>query len=112
MIEEQATLHPHALAVRDQKRELGYQELNQQANQWAYRLRKMGVEAESRVGICLQRGVEMIAAQLGVLKAGGAYIPLDREHPAERLHYQMCDSGVRVVITDSGSREKLHGLDQ
>src|SRR5205085_1522493 len=71
----------------------------------------MGVEAESRVGICLQRGAEMIVAQLGVLKAGGAYIPLDREHPAERLHYQISDSGARVVIADSGSREKLHGLD-
>src|SRR5205085_10186301 len=72
----------------------------------------MGVEAESRVGICLQRGAEMIVAQLGVLKAGGAYIPLDREHPAERLHYQISDSGVRVVITDASSREKLQGFDQ
>ncbi|HEV2962010.1 MAG TPA: amino acid adenylation domain-containing protein, partial [Candidatus Angelobacter sp.] len=112
MIEQQAALQPQALAIRDQKQELTYGELNQQANQWAHRLRKMGVRAEARVGICMERGAEMITAQLGVLKAGGAYLPLDREYPAERLRYQICDSCASVVITETILREKLHDLGQ
>jgi amino acid adenylation domain-containing protein len=90
---------------------LSYEELNRQANQWAWRLRKLGIGREERVGICMERGMAMVVAQLGVLKAGGAYMPLDREHPAERLKYQIDDSGARVVIASSSSREKLEKLD-
>ena len=112
MIERQAALRPQALAVRDQNQEVSYQELNELANQWAHRLRKLGVQAESRVAVCMERGAEMVAAQLGVLKVSAAYIPLDREHPAERLQFQSRDSRAQVVIADRSSREKLSGLEQ
>jgi amino acid adenylation domain-containing protein/non-ribosomal peptide synthase protein (TIGR01720 family) len=112
MIEHQAELRPEAPALQDAKQQLSYHALNQQANRWAHRLRNVGVQTESRVGICMERGVEMVAAQLGILKAGGAYMPLDREHPAERLCYQIGDSRARVVITDRSSLQKLSGLDQ
>jgi amino acid adenylation domain-containing protein/non-ribosomal peptide synthase protein (TIGR01720 family) len=112
LIEHQAELRPLALAVRDQEKGLSYQELNRQANQWAHRLQKLGVQTESRVGICMERGVEMVAVQLGVLKAGGAYIPLDQEHPAGRLRYQISDSGAKVVISGRSSVEKLRELEQ
>ncbi|HEY6349972.1 MAG TPA: non-ribosomal peptide synthase/polyketide synthase [Candidatus Angelobacter sp.] len=112
MVEQQAAMRPMAVAVRDRKRELTYQELNEQTNQWAHRLRKMGVQAEAKVAICLERSADMIAAQLGVMKAGGAYIPLDHEHPAERLQYQISDSGASVLITNRVIREKLHGTEQ
>lgn len=112
MIEGHAALHPQALAVRDQHQGLSYEELNQLANQWAHRLRKLGVQAESRVAVCMERGVEMVAAQLAVLKASATYLPLDREQPAGRLQFQINDSGAHVVIADSASREKLRGLEQ
>jgi amino acid adenylation domain-containing protein/non-ribosomal peptide synthase protein (TIGR01720 family) len=112
MIEGHAALRPQALAVRDQHQGLSCQELNQLANQWARRLRKLGVQAESRVAVCMERGIGMVAAQLGVLKASGAYIPLDREQPAARLQFQISDSRAHVVIADRSSLEKLRGLEQ
>jgi amino acid adenylation domain-containing protein/non-ribosomal peptide synthase protein (TIGR01720 family) len=111
MIEQQARLQPEAPAVRDQKRGLTYRELNQLANQWAHYLRKLGVQAESRAAVCMERSSEMVAAQLGVMKAGGAFIALDHEHPAERLQYQINDSGAKVVIAGRSSRDKLRGLE-
>ena len=60
----------------------------------------------------MERGVEMVAAQLAVLKASATYLPLDREQPAERLQFQINDSGAHVVIADGSSREKLRELEQ
>src|SRR5579864_4185509 len=65
-------------------------------------LRRMGVGREGRVGICLERGLEMVVAELGVLKAGGAYVPLDVEYPAERKEQLLRDSGARVVVARKG----------
>jgi amino acid adenylation domain-containing protein/non-ribosomal peptide synthase protein (TIGR01720 family) len=112
MIEQQAEIRPQALAVIDRAQELTYRELNRQANQWAHLLRKAGVRAEARVAICMERSVQMITAKLGVLKAGGAYLPLDREYPPERSRHQITDSGAKVVIAESTVCEKLRDLGQ
>src|ERR1043166_936130 len=87
--------------------ELSYQELAGRANQWAHYLRSLGVEAETVVGICLPRGVEQGVAVLGVLKSGGAYLPLEAGYPAERLELMLREGGAGLVITNAKLAESL-----
>ena len=107
MFEEQARVRPEAVAVVCGERELSYAELNRRANQVAHYLRKKGVGPEVVVGICMDPGVEMLVGIVGAVKAGGAYLPLDGEYPAERLEYMIKDSGARVVLVDGKSMQKL-----
>jgi amino acid adenylation domain-containing protein len=76
-----------------------YSELNRRANQLAHHLRSLGVSPEVRVGICVERSVEMVVAILGTLKAGGAYVPLDPTYPRERLAFMLEDAKVSVLLT-------------
>jgi amino acid adenylation domain-containing protein len=99
--EEQAARTPEAQAVICGSESMSYQELNERANQLAHYLMKVGVEPETRVGVCVERSTQMIAALLAVLKAGGAYVPLDPKYPAERLSYMLEDSQAKVLLTDS-----------
>src|SRR4051794_30453584 len=85
---------------------VAYGELNARANRLAHHLRRLGVGPEVRVGLCLERGVEMVVSILAVLKSGGAYVPLDPAYPAERLSFMLADSGVPVVLT----QERLQGV--
>jgi len=94
-----------ALVAAEQ--ELSYQELAARANQWAHYLRSVGVAAETVVGICLPRGVEQVVAVLGVLKSGGAYLPLEAGYPAERLELMLRESGAELVITNAKLAESL-----
>ncbi len=82
-------------------------ELNWRANQIAYRLIAEGAGAETRVGIALERSVELIVNVLAVLKAGAAYVPLDPQYPAERLSYLMKDSGIELLLTQASVAEQL-----
>ena len=86
---------------------LTYAELNQQANQLAHYLRRFAVAPEVRVGICVGRSAQMVIARLAVLKAGGAYISLDPEHPQARLALMLEDARARVLITDQHFAERL-----
>ncbi|MEW5929324.1 MAG: amino acid adenylation domain-containing protein, partial [Gemmatimonadota bacterium] len=94
-----AALRPDAVAVVAAGEEIAYGELERRANRFARHLRSLGVGPEARVGVCLEWGPELVAAQLGVLAAGGVYVPLDPALPADRLAFMAEDAGVRVVAT-------------
>ncbi|ARU62078.1 hypothetical protein CBW65_14470 [Tumebacillus avium] len=98
--EQQAAQHPDQTAVVCQTAAYTYGELNARANQVAHRLCKLGVGAETLVGVCMTRTAELPAAMLGILKAGGAYVPLDPEYPADRIALMLEDAGVSVLLTE------------
>src|SRR5262249_8020011 len=87
-----------ALAVGLEDERVTYAELDRRANRIASLLRARGVGPEARVGLCLPRSVELIAAILGILKAGAAYVPLDPTYPYERLEYMVRESGLRWLV--------------
>ncbi|MEE8525380.1 MAG: amino acid adenylation domain-containing protein [Thermoanaerobaculia bacterium] len=103
--EEQAALTPAAVALAFGSERITYRQLNRSADRLADRLLALGVAPEDRVGICLERSPQTIVAFLAVLKAGGAYLPLDPEYPAARRRYLLEDAGVRVLVTDSRWRD-------
>ncbi|XOS94476.1 AMP-binding protein [Brevibacillus laterosporus] len=78
---------------------LTYRQLDERTNQLAYTLRQHGVRADTIVGICAERSVEMIVGLLAIWKAGGAYLPIDPTIPMERLCYILEDSGTKLVVT-------------
>ncbi|MFD3842643.1 amino acid adenylation domain-containing protein [Streptomyces sp. NPDC058642] len=98
-VAEQAARTPHAVAVEHRGQPLTYAELHEQAEQVARRLRLLGVGPETVVGICVDRGPDWVRAALGVLRSGGAFVPLDPQHPTERLAFMAKDSGMRVLLT-------------
>ncbi|RYZ41973.1 MAG: amino acid adenylation domain-containing protein, partial [Myxococcaceae bacterium] len=109
LFEAQVARTSEATAVVSGGESVTYRELDARANRVARRLGELGVGLETRVAVCVERSVEMLAALLGVLKAGAAYVPLDPEYPAERLGFMLEDSGARVVVSRESFREKLGG---
>ncbi|HEY9830703.1 MAG TPA: amino acid adenylation domain-containing protein, partial [Stenomitos sp.] len=107
LFEAQVRLTPDAVAVVFEQQQLTYQQLNQQANQLAHYLRKLGVQPEVLVGICMERSLEMVVGLLGILKAGGAYLPLDPAYPQERLAFMLEDAQIPVLLTHQQLVEKL-----
>ncbi|MDM0117787.1 amino acid adenylation domain-containing protein [Variovorax sp. J22R133] len=99
--ERLAAAQPDAPALRFGQRTISYAELNAQANRIAHRLLAFGVRPDDLVGLCVERGVEMLAGLLGILKAGAAYVPLDPGYPAERLAHILRDSAPAVLLTQS-----------
>ncbi len=99
LFEEQARRRPAAVALAWDGGELTYGELEARANRLARRLRADGVAAEARVAVCLERSPELIVTLLAVLKAGGAYLPLDPAYPAERLAAMLEDGEAPVLVT-------------
>src|SRR5262249_43572563 len=110
VLEDQARRSPEAIAVVSSDGQLTYAQLNRRANQLGHYLRQMGVGPEVRVGICLERGAEMIVVLLGILKAAGAYVPLDGSYPEERLAYMVEDARAAVLVTQKKLADKLHGF--
>ncbi len=96
----QAARFPDAVAVVCDGADLTYGDLDRRANQIAHHLIGLGVIPGGLVGLRLERSLEMVAAILGVLKAGAAYVPLDPTYPAERLAFMVEDSGVSIVLTE------------
>jgi amino acid adenylation domain-containing protein len=107
LFQQQVESRPEAIALIDKDRQLSYAELNRRANQLAHYLRRLGVGPETPVGICMERSLETIVGVIGILKAGGGYLPLDPEYPADRLSYMLVDAGVKVVLTQIGLSDRL-----
>ncbi|MEV6868841.1 amino acid adenylation domain-containing protein, partial [Streptosporangium subroseum] len=107
LIAERAAERPDATAVIFGDRSLTYAELDTRANRLAHHLRDLEVGPESVVGLCLPRGLDLVVALLAVWKAGGAYLPLDPDHPAERLEYMLADSGAAVLVTGQGAADGI-----
>lgn len=96
---------PEEMAVHYAEQRLTYRELNNKANQLAYKLRTKGINRESVVGLLIEPSIEMVIGMLGVLKAGGAYLPIDTRYPVERIHYMLDDSQTTLVL----SQKKFDG---
>lgn len=108
-VARQALRTPDATAVVAADGSLTYRALDERANRFAQLLRQRGVAAGALVGVCLGRGVNLLPALLGVLKAGAAYVPLDPGFPKERLQYMAEDASLHTVITE-GRHADLAGL--
>jgi amino acid adenylation domain-containing protein len=107
LFEQQVERTPDSLALISQSEELTYHQLNHRVNQLAHYLQKQGITKETLVAICLERDLDMVVGILGVLKAGGAYIPLDPSYPVERLIFMVSDSQASLLITQQEILEKL-----
>jgi len=99
LFDEVASAHGDRIAVIDQHSRLTYADLSLRANQLAARLQEVGIKPGDMVGVMLGRSVDAVTAILGVIKAGGAYTPLDMTYPEERLAFMLKDADVRVVVT-------------
>ncbi|GAB1543928.1 hypothetical protein NUACC21_66040 [Scytonema sp. NUACC21] len=99
LFEEQVKKTPDAVAVEFETQSLTYRELNKRANQLAHFLQEMGIQPEVLVGIYVERSLDMMVGLLGILKAGGTYVPLDPTYPQERLTYILNDAGVSLLLT-------------
>ncbi|HEU4766874.1 MAG TPA: condensation domain-containing protein, partial [Pyrinomonadaceae bacterium] len=107
LVELQAARRPEALAVVYEEKQINYEELNHRANQLAHYLRRHGVGLETRVGVLMRRSADWIVALLGILKAGGVYVPLDGSYPTQRLRFMLEDAEVRLLLTESGQPEVM-----
>ena len=99
LFEEQAEKTPESIALVFEDKQLTYRQLNERSNQLARVLRNNGVIPDTIVGIMAERSLDMIVGILGVLKAGGAYLPIDPAYPQDRIRYMLEDSGINILIT-------------
>ena len=107
LFEEQAARTPDAVAVVYEDAELTYRELNERANRLAHYLRALGAGPGARIGICVERSLAMVVGVLGILKAGCAYVPLDRNYPQERISYMVEDSEAEILLVEEKLAEKI-----
>ena len=107
LFEGQVGRASQAIALVFGEESLTYGELNARANRLAHHLIGLGVGPESLVGVALERSIEMVVALLGVLKAGGAYLPLDPDYPEARLAYLVADAAPALVLTSGVLRDRL-----
>ncbi|MFJ5552101.1 amino acid adenylation domain-containing protein [Streptomyces sp. NPDC093225] len=105
--ERQAAATPDAVAVTAGGTHLTYRELNERANRVAHQLRAMGAGPEQLVGLCLERGADLLPALLGILKSGAGYLPLDPANPADRLAYVLADAGARIAVASGATLPAL-----
>ncbi len=110
LFEAQAAKNPDKPAIVFSGQQLTYQELNQKANSLATVLAAKGVKPDDIVGILVNRSLEMLIAPLAVLKAGGAYLPIDPAYPDDRIAYMLEDSGTNIVLSQQSLKEKSAGF--
>ncbi len=107
LFEEQVVAQPEAVAVIDGDRDLTYGDLDAMSNRLARHLINQGIGPECVVGVCLERGQDLIVALLAIWKAGAAYLPLDPDYPRDRLAFMLDDSGANVVVTATDFQDVL-----
>lgn len=107
LFEEQVQHQPEKIAVDYEGQKLTYAELNNQANYLAHELRVKGVQSDSLVGILVERSIEAVVGILAVLKAGGAYLPIDPDYPEERISFMLEDGGCDILLTQSFLQKKI-----
>ncbi|HXU75341.1 MAG TPA: amino acid adenylation domain-containing protein, partial [Methylomirabilota bacterium] len=105
LVARQAAQSPNTVAASSAERQLTYGELNCVANQLGHFLQSLGAGPEQRVAVCMDRSLEMVVAELAILKAGAAYVPLDPSYPEERLKFMIEDSGALAVLTQGTGNE-------
>ena len=107
LFEQQAEQWPQRIAVACEDQTITYKELDERANQLAHRLIRLGVGPEIAVAICLQPSIDQLVAILGVLKAGGFYVPLDPAYPHDRLSFIINDTGAAVLISERSVADEI-----
>ncbi|MCK4258611.1 MAG: amino acid adenylation domain-containing protein [Halanaerobiales bacterium] len=103
---EQVEKTPEKIALVFEDEKLTYGELNKKTNQLAHSLREYGVAIDEIIGIMDERSIDMIIGILSVLKAGGAYMPIDPDYPAERIRYMLEDSNIKILLTNEDHIQK------
>ncbi len=107
IIEQQVGDTPLATALVFGEQRLSYAEFNESANQLAHCLVAAGVRPGSVVGVCLERSIDMVVALHAIVKAGGAYLPLDPEYPSDRIQYMAGDAGIKLLLTHSALLDRF-----
>jgi amino acid adenylation domain-containing protein len=107
LVADQARRSPDAVAVQFGAQRLTYADLDARANRLGAYLQELGVGPDTVVGICAERSLEMVVAVLGVLKAGGAYAPIDPAYPAERVKFMLADCDTPVLLTQQHLLSRL-----
>jgi len=105
--EEHARLTPDHLAVHFRAHTLTFKQLNEQANKLAHFLRAAGVGADTIVGLCMERSLELVVGMLAILKAGGAWMPLDSRYPQNRLELMLRDAGTTLILSHLMLKQRL-----
>lgn len=106
LFEEQVEKTPENIAVVFEDKKLTYRQLNEKANSLARVLREKGVKADSIVGIMVDRSLEMIIGIMGILKSGGAYLPMSPDYPTERIQYMLEDSEISILLIQNHLKDK------
>ncbi len=107
MVSAQAASCPAAIALTSGSEAVSYADLERRSNQLARYLQSIGVSADQPVGLIMERSPAMVIAALAIMKAGGAYLPLDSSLPAERLTFMLRDAGVMVLVTGDASAARI-----
>jgi amino acid adenylation domain-containing protein/non-ribosomal peptide synthase protein (TIGR01720 family) len=108
---EQVKSRPDAVAVVSGDTSVSYAELDEVSNRWARFLAERGIGPESVVGVVVPRSPQLVVLLLGVLKAGGAYLPIDAGYPAERIEFMLGDAGAQLVVTTDEFAGVVSGFD-
>jgi amino acid adenylation domain-containing protein/non-ribosomal peptide synthase protein (TIGR01720 family) len=109
LFEKQVARSPDRIAAVFEDHQITYAELNTRANRLAHYLSSRAVGADTPVGLCVRRSLEMIVGLLGALKAGGAYLPLDPSHPRERLVHLLAETKAPVLLTEAALLDQVAG---
>ncbi len=119
LFEEQVLRTPDNIAVVYKNESITYRELNEKANRLGHTIRgfyrtlyKQDILPDTPIGICMDRGIGMIVAMMGILKAGCAYMPIDPDYPADRLRFMMDDALAPLVVTEMVNLDKLLFLNE